>query len=399
MYRDIPQPPRTSQFMDNEKAIEQAFARNEMDAALDDYNQFQTKIFTSVRGGGKTFRIQKRLLNRYFKRGKFFAVLRESQIEVDNMMTAGFWDNNLISQPPYNKHEYTTKGNKIIVNNIVVGIAIALTTYGNFRGTALNLGGEAVKKKDEKRLLEQVDEAEKFVKNNIKNLTTIFFDEFEPITPKLSTEKRYQAYLHICETLFRFRDNVEAWLCGNIENSYNVFLQKFNFPDLYNLSYGIKKTYTKPDRRGKIQPLAVWVHMQANKEWENLREASYIGKIERGRDAGMFTTGNAYKGNQFKKIPNKPLKRSASFNITDGENTLTVWTTENPTISYITERTRGNSYITYCFDIKLAVVGVRLIRKQLAENLIRAFERDELQFDSSKSFSIFLNLLPSRNKL
>ncbi len=377
--------------------IEKAFAKNDIDAVLCDYVQFQTKIVTSRRGGGKTYKVQKRLLDKHFKRGYFFAVLRESQIEVDNMLMAGFWDNNLISKPPYNKHEYATVGNKICIDNRVVGIAIALTTYGNFRGVALNLGGEVVKPKDRERLLEQVETAEIFVENNIDKLTTIFFDEFEPISPKLSSENRYKAYLHICETLFRFRENVEVYMCANLEKSYSVFLEKFYFPDLKNLSFGIKKSYSKPNRRGKVEPLAVWAHVEASEAWQELRDNSYVGKLERGRDEGMFTTGGVYLGNKFKKI-SKPLKRSVLFNITNGENVLTFWNTEKDDLYYITEQTRGKCYITYCFDIKKAVLGVRLIRSALLDSLTGAFERDEIEFDSSKSFSLFVDMLPKKTK-
>ena len=377
--------------------IEKAFEKNDIDKLIDDYTQFQTKIFTSRRGGGKTFKIQKKLINNYVKHGRFFAVIRESQIEVDNMLTAGFWDNNLTSKEAYKRNEYEVKGNKICINGKIVGIAIALTTYGNFRGVALNLGGEAVKPKDEKRLLEQVETAEKFVQNNIDKLTTIFFDEFEPISPKLSSENRYKAYLHICETLFRFRKNVTAYLCANLEKSYSVFLEKFYFPDLKNLEYGIKKSYTRPNKKGKIEPLAVWAHIKSNEAWEDLRDNSYVGKLERGRDSGMFTTGSAYLGNKFKKI-DKPIKRSVMFNITNGENALSFWRTEKDNLYYVTEKTKGTSYITYCFDIKKAVLGVKLIRKELESSILGAFERDEIEFDSSKSFSLFVDMLPRKTK-
>lgn len=382
-----------------ENLVEKAFISNDIEKVLYDYVQFSTKFLTSVRGGAKTFKVQKKLLNNFFKYKKYFAVLRESQIEVDNMMSAGFWDNNLITKKKYAGHIYETEGNKIKIDGVQVGIAVALTTYGNFRGVALNLGKQTLSKTEETRLENEIKEAEKFTQKNMNYLSTIFFDEFEPLSPKLSGENRYIAFKHIAETLFRLRSHksVEVIMCGNVEKADNPFLAKFGFDDLKNLTYGIKKTYSAPNRYGKIQPLAVWAHIEQNNAWQDIRDDSYCGMLSRSDGSEIFNTGNITIGIEFKKIPSKPLPRRVMFNLTDGKEILTLWATKKD-IFYITEKSKGKSYTTYCFNSKLAVYGIRLATEQVIDALINLFSLDRIEFDNAHSFEVFKNILPSRNK-
>ena len=55
-----------------------------------DYNQFRIKILTGVRGAGKTYPVHEHILNKYFKKGEYFVLVRETQEEVDNMLAARF---------------------------------------------------------------------------------------------------------------------------------------------------------------------------------------------------------------------------------------------------------------------------------------------------------------------
>lgn len=375
-----------------------AFENTEAKKVLYDYNQFSTKILTSQRGGGKTWLVQEKLLNRYFKNGDFFVVLRESQVEVDLMLQGGFWDDELISKEKFCNHDYKTIGNKILIDGVIVGIAIALTTYGNFRGTVLKLGVKEVKHNERKdELEEQVNEAEKFVKKSMNKLKTIFFDEFEPISPKMSSEKRFTAYKHICETLFRFRKGVEVIMCANIENSYSVFLSEFRFNDLKDLTYGIKKSYTARGLFGDIDCLAVWIHIKANNDWIKMRDDSYVGRLSRGKDDEMFMLGGVSKGNNFIKMPNKPLPRYVMFNITDGTNILTLWRVKNESKYYITEKSKGTTYKTFSFNNKVCGVGINLIPNLLAEQILNIFDNDMIEFDTSKTYSLFIEMIPKRS--
>ena len=105
-----------------------------------DYNQFKVKVFTGVRGAGKTYPVHEYLLNRYLNHGEFFVLVRETQEEVDNMMMGAFWDSYLLDNPKYKKHDFSTYGNKVVIDGIIVGYAVALSTYGKFRGAVSPVG-------------------------------------------------------------------------------------------------------------------------------------------------------------------------------------------------------------------------------------------------------------------
>ncbi len=372
--------------------VEVAFSNQDARRALWDYTQFQTAVLTSARSGGKTYLCDDYILNKFFKHGKYFAYVRESQIEIDNALGGGLWDLNLLEKK-YANHTFTTKGNKIYIDDCLVGVGIAITTYCNIRGVVYNFG-EKIQRERKKELIEQVEEYENFVKNTFKDLDTIFFDEFEPLSPKMSSDDRYQGFLHTADTLFRFRKNVRTIMCANLEKSFSPFLMNFNFGDLKKLDYGIKKSYTEKSRKGKIQPLAVWAHIKPNEEWKDLRDDSYVGKLIRGKDSGMFTTGQSYKGMNFKKIEGKPLHRIILWNITDGTNSLTFWKTRTE-LFYITARTTNACFPTYTFNLKQCGEGVNIIPKSFKNMMLQAFERGKVEFDTAQSFEIFRDMIPS----
>lgn len=367
--------------------LEVAFLHELALKAIRDYTQFQTLVFTSMRGGGKTVLVQEnKLLKPFLRHGRCFVYIRESQIEIDNTLQGGFWDPYITSKGEYSNVQFSIKGNLIYINGEVAGVAVALTTYCNVRGSVFNFGvSEKINKKRQQELEDGVEQFEKFAKRSEVN--EIFFDEFEPLKPKMTGSNRLKAYLHIAETYFRFRQNVHATLCANIENAFSPFLSEFNFPDLRNLSYGLKKSYT---REKKPRPLAVWVHIKPNNEWLELRKDSYVGKITGGSD--MFTTGNASIGLDYRTTP-KETRRVILYNLSvDGCN-FTYWTDKKGKY-FISERTKNKTYRTYTFKLNQCNSTVELMSDGLQNQLLRAYASNQIYFDSSKAFEEFISILP-----
>ena len=394
-------PRRATRFMVWAMDVKKVFDNTDAKRVVQDYTQFDTRILSSTRSGGKTYIVQEDVADRFLKKGKYFAYIRESQVEIDNALLSGFWDSHLIAQPKYKGHTFGVRGNRIYIDGVVVGVAYALTTYCNIRGTQGGVGGavsEKIKKAREKELKEQIDAVQEFSEQaEIDQLDTIFFDEFEPLAPKMTSAARFEAYLHSADTLFRFRHHVKAVWCGNLENCFSPFLYNMGFGDLKKLEYGIKKSYTKqPNRKGKIEPLAVWCHIKPNEEWKDARDASYVGKIIRGNPtaSAMFGTGDAYKGFNFKKIDGKPLQRCIVYNLTDGVNALTYWKTREG-IWYLTDRTSNISFPTFALNLKQAGDGVRLLPDSYRRQLLTTFEAGQIQFDDARSFEIFINMIPN----
>lgn len=376
-------------------AVTKAFENVEARKCLYDFTQFQTRILTSRRGGGKTWLCDEYLLNRY-RHGKYFVAVRESQVEIDNLLAGGFWDQKLIATPEYKDLIFTTRGNKIMINGQVVGMAFALTTYNRVRGSQAKFD----KITPAHNALEaEIKEVENFVAS-IENLETIYFDEFEPLTPTMTPEKRFETFLHMAETFFRFRPNVCVVMSANLEKAYSPFLYKFGFGDLLELTPGTRKSYTLPDSAGRRQPLAVWCHMATNPEWDRLRDNSYVGKLVRGSDKGMFTTGDAYVGKNFRKAPaeSKP-HRAILYNITDGISHLTFWKTKDKVHWYITRRTKNTMFPTFTWNIKAVGPGISLFPAELEKRLITIFNQSKIEFEDAAIYEQFINMLPAKKRI
>lgn len=318
-------------------------------------------------------------------------------MELENEFAKGFWDVNLQAEK-MGGHVLKLDKNKIYIDDFLVGVGIAITTFCNIRGVTYKMGAEEVKMSAARRkeLEQQVENYENFVKSKHADVDTIFFDEFEPLKPKLSSGDRFQGFLQVADTLFRFRDKVRVIACANLEKAFSPFLYEYGFGDVKNLKYGIKKSYTAPNMDGRIQPLAVWCHVRPSDHWKKARDESYVGKVVRGKDSGMFTTGQAYKGVEFNKF-DKPVHRFIIYNLTDGENDLTYWKTREG-IWYLTARTKNVRFPTYTFHLRNCNANVRLLPEGYKRQLLNAFEQNIIYFDSARSFEIFTNMIPNNQR-
>lgn len=374
--------------------------KNELrDRVIRDYTQFPYRVLTGVRGTSKTFPVQQALLDDYFDHGKFFAVMREKQAEVDEMMRGGFWDEALISQPKYNGHVYATQGNQIIIDGIAVGIAIAMTTYGNVRGSLPSIG-EKVTASRRKALFDYVEEAEHFVEKHLDDLRSVFFDEFIPIKPMLSQNDRKRMFLHILETLFRFREGRICYLCGNITMPSDIILEELNFKVRKEITYGIRKSYTLPTEFNRPEPLAVWYHMPPNKEWIKARANSMVGKVLRGkeeRDAAMFMSGKTFAGDSFSLIENKSVQKKELYTLTDGVAMVSVWITKDGEL-YIMQRKKKSTVPIYCTEKTYIAERVKIVPKYIIDELFDNFDCGNCRFEDARAYTIFLSLLPNKKQ-
>lgn len=360
----------------------EAFKNPVINKVLRDYTQFPNKVLTSVRGGLKTFNAQKLLLDDYFNKGWFFGTLRESEEELLSMLRGGFWDNELISQEPYCRHSYTTVGKNIIIDNVVVGVGVALHTYGKFRMS--NVGcGKKYKTREEKEL----DDAEQVVLNFGDKLRTIFFDEFEPIAPTMSAADRVTAYKHITSTFFRLRPGFQAIFAGNLKFGHSPILEMLNFKNISG-EPGIRKSYTLKTHR----PLAVWAHLQPNEAWKEALQNSYVGMIIEGKNDDMFETGRPFAGTDFVQIPAKPLHRFVLYNLSVPDAELSFWKTREG-IYYVTDRTKNTCYPTYTFKLQHCKKGVNLIPDSYKRAIQSVFERGCVQFDCARNYEAFKNAI------
>lgn len=372
------------------KAFEQPNA-----ARLLSDRRLQAYIFTGVRGSGKSWLIQRILLKNYFRYGDCFILLRESQEEADVVQSEGFWDSELSSQPEFAQHAYEQHANRIIIDGKVVGLVFALTTIGKARGVvASHLGKVGVSKKRAEELNIQLEEGEQFAQNNKKHLKAIFFDEFIPLTPRISDQKRFDMYMHAVETFFRMRTDFKAYLCGNITTPQNTFLQNFRFDNLDSITPGIQKSYTKFTPGYPSEALAGWCHLEPNAAWQCLRQKSFVGKVNRGSESAMFDTGAFTVDSDYPTIEDKG-SRHINYILNLNSKLYAVWLCKSGEY-HVTEYDKAGKYTKYAWhdsDIKLDIL---LFPAHLRRFFIEHFKSNSMRFDKYSTYITIKEIINTR---
>lgn len=368
---------------------EELFKNPIITKTLRDYSQFPNKVLTSVRGGFKTFNAQELFLDDYFKRNRYFAIIRETDEELRQIMSSGFWDNNLICKSGYASHSYECRGNKLLINGRIVGVGVALKTYGKVRMSGFPVGQKLTA--SSRLILEQeIQDVENFAKRTPGGIKNVFFDEFEPIVPQLTPAVRCEAYKHICSTIFRFRPGFKVVWCANLPSNYSPMLEMLNFPN-DPVKFGTFKSYT----RVRHKPLAVWSHLNITEGWQELNRDSYVGLLTEGTNDDMFTTGLPFKNTDIKIANRKAEHRFILYNLTGAGENLTYWKTRSGTM-HITARTKNTTFPTFAFELRECHDGVRLLPTEYATRLVAAYESGRIAFENTKVYESFMRLLPNK---
>jgi len=173
-----------------------------------DYN-----LIIGERGNGKTFAVQKYIIQHYLKTGGQFFLLRRWVEDVKPTNAQNFIDGNLISQLPeltdgrfssivyrtgrYILVDFDEKGKPIIDDNNTIGYVW------------------------------DVSESERLKGNSFPNVDNIVFEEFISLSTMGYIPDEITLFLNIISTIVRDRTNVKIWLLGNTVNPYNPYFNHF----------------------------------------------------------------------------------------------------------------------------------------------------------------------------
>lgn len=309
------------------------------------------------------------------------------------MLSNGFWDIGLISGGEYANHIYSIKGKFLYVDGIIVGTAVALTTYAKYRQSGSKLGiREKFDDNKEKELKNELDEIEKEIDRRREQLKYCFFDEFEPLEPLLKAEQRKKAFKHILENLFRMRtEGVHIILAANIVNAYSPILEMLEFPETSAIpEYGFFKSYTARTKK----PLAVRYRPKPNKYWVELRGKSIVGMMSEREPDAIMTTGAATEGVNYKPLAKHGV-RTTAFNLMIDNTLLTVWGTQDGSVIQITRR-GNNMRSTYAFDSRNTNANVRLIPLTLRNLIFDRFKLNQIEYESGKEFELIKGIMPNK---
>lgn len=161
-----------------------------------------------MRGGGKSYNFKKYMLKKYFEKGEMFMIIRRRDSELEMMRKTYFND---IKQE-FEDHEFTIKGNVIMIDGEEAGYFQALSTATNIRSSSF------------------------------PRVQTIFFEEF--IIENINTNNTYlknevTVLFGLCETVFRDRSGVRLIFAANNGGITNPYFDHFNIRPNPNKRYTV----------------------------------------------------------------------------------------------------------------------------------------------------------------
>ena len=216
---------------DRDKATSQKVAKYyTLDRILSenaDYN-----LIVGERGNGKTYAIQKYVIEQFLENGGQFFLLRRWVEDTKQANAQNFIDGNLL-----NKMSELSKGRftSIIYRNSKY-IAVSYDDKGKPIIDDANTVG----------YVWDVNEAERLKGQSFPNVTNIIYEEFISLSEKGYIPTEISFFLNIVSTIVRDRTNVRIWLLGNTVNPYNPFFNHFGIKGL-ELKQG--DIWTKTDNR------------------------------------------------------------------------------------------------------------------------------------------------------
>lgn len=349
------------------------------------FEQYPIRILTGARGTGKTYPVQKRLIEAFLRRGECFVYLRESREEIKEIGVTGFWDDALTAS--YSGHSFFQRGNALIIDGVTAGIMCALTTIGNVRGATLSkkLGKRNLTKAEAEELQLDYSSLLSFTSQAGEKMKNIFFDEFIPLTPKLVPADRVKLLSHSIETFARMRHDVRVYLCGNLTTPNDSILDSLGFTEYEEREVGIRTT-----RYPNGNPRAVWVHAQPSNEWRERRRTSLAYAF--GADDLMFETGGFEKAD-YPKLP-KREPRQALYHLCGDTGRVTLWRLKTQGL-YVTKYCPSN-LLHVVFTNSKVLSGQKLATRPIKDMLLRAIQTTRIYFDNYATFELFYSIIPKR---
>lgn len=177
--------------------------------------QRQIYMILTDRGFGKTYATKSQFIREFIKKGKQFIYLRRYKSEMK--MIGTFFDDVAHLFPD---HEFKIKGWNFYIDNKLAGVGMVLTRYQDYKGGAF------------------------------PNFDNLMFDEFlrEKVKSVGYLPNDTEAFLSICDSVFRKRKGVKAVMISNTVNEVNPYFIDFKINRINNSEYAYPQIPKLKDR-------------------------------------------------------------------------------------------------------------------------------------------------------
>lgn len=247
-------------------------------------------IEVGSRGTGKTYSTQNYCLRQFFKYGKKTLWLRLKEPSVKKLLAndaKDFLDSKLIEKWNIDPESIKVKGDCVYIGEKEFCKIMALSTYYQAKGVALNKASLNTKKREQKDI-------EKMIKADTEKYSNIIVDEFNKERSEKNTFDITYAFVNTLETVCRLDLDRRVILMANtLEEASDIMATCFNFiPE----EFGIYRLHKKR---------AIIHYMDDSEKYKKARSESMAGIL--APEESTFTNkiisdiDLVYKG----KIPNQ----------------------------------------------------------------------------------------------
>lgn len=178
-----------------------------------DYN-----IIVGERGNGKTYSVQKMLIEKFLKTGEQCFILRRWMEDVKPSNAQNFWDGNLTAKlPDMSGGRFR---NIILKSNRYIAV-----DYDDKDKPIINEANTI-------GYVWDLNEAERLKGQSFPFVTNIVFEEFISLSQLGYLPDEVTYFLNTLSTIIRDRTNVKIWMLGNTVNPYNPYFKHFGIKGL-----------------------------------------------------------------------------------------------------------------------------------------------------------------------
>lgn len=312
--------------------------------------QRQIYLLLTDRGFGKTYAMKTKFINDFINKGKKFIYLRRYKSEMKQIQT--FFDDVAHLYPD---HEFMVKGWNFYMDKKIMGMGFVLTRYQDYKGGAY------------------------------PDYDNLVFDEFlrEKVKSVGYLKNDTQAFLSICDSVFRKRDNVTALMLANTISEANPYFLDFKLNRKPNSEYVQSEN---PKLKNRI--LAYVREVDEETKSKNISSSPFreiLGAIDSYSDSAL---GNTFSDDSNVFIGKKSKKAKFYFSIRLSESEIYgVWVDLEQVKMYVSKRHEKTTKSVYAFtkeahNDKTVFVGNWKEHYPL-KKLVVAFKGSNLIFEGS----------------
>lgn len=193
----------------------------------------QYNLIIGERSNGKTYAVEKLILENFFKKGEQGAIIRR-------------W-----------REDFRNKRGYAMFAPFVTDGTIKKLSHGAYNNIMFRLNTWWLVNSEDDNIEKvafcysfALSEVEHDKSTSYPNITTILFDEF--LTRSYYINDEFVIFCNCVSTIIRDRDNVKIFMCGNTVNKYSPYFKEMGLTHIKEMKQGDIDVYTYGDSKLKI---------------------------------------------------------------------------------------------------------------------------------------------------